>query len=89
MSGLGGQIKSRSESAKSTPSFQVVTEFPFQPIDLIEWVQLRVRALNNKVLIGENGNAFTQYEMELSQRFETTDNKSQIRITRLSGDPES
>ena len=57
--GLGGQIKSRSESAKSTPSFQVVTEFPFQPIDLIEWVQLRVRALNNKVLIGENGNAFT------------------------------
>ena len=45
-------------------SLQVVAEFPFQPIDLIEWVQLRVRAINYKVLIGQNGNPFTEYEME-------------------------
>ena len=70
-------------------SLQVVAEFPFQPIDLIEWVQLRVRAINYKVLIGQNGNPFTEYEMEETQRVESAEDKTAIRITRHSGDPDS
>lgn len=50
---------------------------------------VRVQAINNKVLIGENGNAFTLYEMEITQRIELPENKNAIGITRRSGDPDS
>ena len=43
-----------------------VADFPYQPRDLIEWVQLRVKPITHKVSIGEEGQAFTQYEMELT-----------------------
>lgn len=79
----------RSDSGQTKSSFQVVSEFPYQPIDLIEWVQLRVRALNNKVLIGQNGNPFTEYEMEIFHRIDKTNDKNIIKITRRSGDPEA
>ena len=71
------------------PSFQVVCEFPYQPIDLIEWVHLRIRVLSNKVLIGQNGNPFTEYEMEETQRIESVSDKNSIKITRHSGDPQA
>ena len=54
----------RTDSNQTGTSFQVVTDFPYQPIDLIEWVQIRVRAINNKILIGQNSNPYTEYEME-------------------------
>lgn len=50
---------------------------------------VRVQAITNKVLIGQNGNAFTLYEMEITQRIELPENKNAIGITRRSGDPDS
>ena len=67
----------------------MVTEFPYQPIDLKEWVQVRVRAISNKVLIGHNGNPYTEYEMESTQRIESIMDRNTIKITRHSGDPEA
>ena len=66
-----------------------MTEFPYQPIDLKEWVQVRVRAISNKVLIGHNGNPYTEYEMESTQRIESIMDRNTIKITRHSGDPEA
>ena len=51
-------------------------------------MSLRARVNSYRVLIGENGTAFTQYEMEITQRIEVNDTKSAIQITRKSGDPE-
>ena len=67
----------------------MVTEFPYQPIDLKEWVQVRVRAISNKVLIGHNGNPYTEYQMESTQRIESIMDRNTIKITRHSGDPEA
>lgn len=56
---------------------------------MIEWVQVRVRAINNKVLIGQNSNPYTEYEMEETQRIESITDKNTIKITRHSGDPDN
>ena len=79
----------RTDSNQTGTSFQVVTDFPYQPIDLIEWVQIRVRAINNKILIGQNSNPYTEYEMEETQRIESITDKNTIKITRHSGDPDN
>ena len=50
---------------------------------------MRVRAISNKVLIGHNGNPYTEYEMESTQRIESIMDRNTIKITRHSGDPEA
>jgi len=65
-----------------------ITDFPYQPIDLIEWVQLRAKAITSKVLIVD-GNAQIHYEMELIQRIERVENKNAIRITGKFSDPDA
>ena len=58
------------QGSSATQISLAVQDFPYQPRDIIEWVYLRARPLQHKVSIAYEGHAFTQYEMELTQRTE-------------------
>ena len=49
-----------------------IVDIPFKPADILDWVQVKVKVCDNKVILDEDNNAVTEYYLQITQRLEDT-----------------
>ena len=79
---LTGSSKSKEPRKSSTK----LVDIPFRPLDILEWVQVRVKVINNKVVIGDGNNAITEYSLKVTQCLEDSKDPTVVRIVKPKGE---
>ena len=65
-----------------------LVDIPFKPLDVLEWVQIKVKVVDNKVVIGDGNNAITEYVLQVTQRIEDSKDPTVVRIVKPKGEEE-
>ena len=63
-----------------------LVDLPFKPLDILEWVQVKVKVIDDKVVIGDSNNAITEYHLQVTQRTEDSKDPTVVRIVKPKGE---